>query len=154
MIVVAVPLVALWLLAPQQYVEVKNRETGEEYYALDAEEGDTVRLSWTHSIEHTPWVELYEISDGQLQLREVHVKSFGAGVDQIAPEVENRDGWVMMRGYERSFPALHFFQSRDVDRELVVNGREAELDGRVPQYAAVEVKPEQTPIILRWLEKL
>lgn len=138
---------------PQRYVEVSNRETGEEYFTSEAGPGDGVRLSWTHSVEKTPWVESYEISDGELALREVRIKSFGAGVDQIAPKVENVDGWVVMSGYERSFPELHFFQSRDVERKLLVSGREVDLDGRIPQYAPVEVRPAQSPRAMMWLKR-
>lgn len=144
---------AVWLLAPQSYVEVKNRETGEGYFVPEAGEGDAVRLSWTHSVERTPWVERYEVSDRGLELREVRIKSFGAGVDQIAPKVENVDGWVVMSGYERSFPALHFIHSRDVDRELIVAGREINLDTEIPQYAPVEVSSEKAPRAMMWFKQ-
>lgn len=142
---------AAWLLAPQTYVEVKNGETGEGYFAAEAGEGDTIRLSWTHSMERTPWVEEYEISDGEFHLREVRIKSFGAGVDQIAPKVENRDGWVVMSGYERSFDALRFIHSRDVGRTLAIAGENVDLDSDVPQYASVEVGVEDAPRIMAWL---
>jgi hypothetical protein len=145
-------LAAAWLLAPQSVVEVKNGETGEGYFAPEAEEGDTVRLSWTHSVERTPWVEEYEVSDGEFHLREVRIKSFGAGVDQIAPEVENVDGWVVMSGYERSFETLRFIHSRDVERKLVVAGEDMGLDEAVPQYAPVEVDVENIPRIMMWVK--
>lgn len=141
-----------WLLAPQRCVEVRNGETGETYFAPEVSEGDAVRLSWTHSVEHTPWVEEYEVEGGELALREVRIKSFGAGVDQLAPEVENADGWVVMSGYERSFPALRFIHSRDVDRELAVAGRKVDLEGRIPQYAPVEVEPTKMPWAMAWLK--
>lgn len=140
-----------WLLAPQTYVEVRNGETGEGYFAPEAGEGDTVRLSWTHSMEKTPWVEEYEVSGGELHLREVRIKSFGAGVNQIAPKVENADGWVVMSGYERSFPTLRFIHSRDVERKLAIAGKNVALDADVPQYASVEVGVENTPRIMAWL---
>lgn len=131
--------VGAWLLVPRSVVEVKSSETGERYFAARVEEGDLVRLSWTHSIEKTPWVEEYEISDGELHLRETRVKSFGAGVDQNAPKVENRDGWVVMSGYERSFETLRFFHSRNVERKLLVAGERVNLDAEVEQYEPVEV---------------
>jgi hypothetical protein len=143
---------AAWLLTPQSVVEIKDGETGEGYFASESEEGDIVRLSWTHSVERTPWVEEYEVADGEFHLREVRIKSFGAGVDQIAPKVENTDGWVVMSGYERSFDALRFIHSRDVERELVVAGKETGLDAEVPEYAPVEVGVENTPRIMMWLK--
>lgn len=139
-----------WLLAPQRVVEVRNSETGERHFTARVEDGDFVKLSWTHSIEKTPWTEKYELSDGEFWLREVRVKSFGAGVDQNAPEVENRGGWVVMSGYERSFETLRFFHSPSVDRELLVAGERVDLDGEVSQYDPVEVGAERVSRVAAW----
>ncbi|TCJ14849.1 DUF1850 domain-containing protein [Rubrobacter taiwanensis] len=128
-----------WLLRPEAHLTVSNSRTGEIYHRVEVREGSTVRLSWTHSIEKTPWVEVYEVSGGRFLLREARVKSFGAGVDQIAPEVRNADGWVILSGTGRSFPELRFFHSRGVDRELALDGRVLDL-GEVPQYAPVSVE--------------
>lgn len=141
---------SIWLLFPERYVEVRDRETGERYFLEAADEGETLRLSWVHSIEHTPWVEVYRVSDGRLALEEARVKSFGAGVDQVAPETETRDGWVILRGTERTFPALNFIYSEDVGHELRVGDRKLTLEERVPHHAAVEVGVERRPRVLRW----
>lgn len=147
-------LLAVWLLAPVRYVEVWDRGTGETYFVQLAKEGATVRLSWIHSIEHTPWVEVYRVSGGRLALEEARVKSFGAGVDQIAPEVATEDGWVILRGTGRVFPALHFIYSREVDYELRIGGRELELEERVPHHAAIGVRVKQSPRVLWWSRKM
>lgn len=147
-------LVAVWLLAPVRYVEVWDRQTGETYFARRAEEGDAVRLSWIHSVEHTPWTEVYRVSDGRLALEEARVKAFGAGVDQIAPEVATEDGWVILRGTGRMFPELHFIYSREADYELRVGGRELELEERVPHHAAIRVGVERSPRVLWWTRKM
>ncbi len=147
-------LVAVWLLAPVRYVEVWDRQTGETYFVQRAEEGATVRLSWIHSIEHTPWVEVYRVSGGKLALEEARVKSFGAGVDQIAPEVATEDGWVILRGTGRVFPALHFIYSRKVDYELRIGDRELELEEQIPHHAAIGVRVKQSLRVLWWARKL
>ena len=49
-------------------------------------------LSWTHSIEKTRWIELWQIQDNQLSLQETFVKGSGAGIDP-APNSVLRDGW-------------------------------------------------------------
>lgn len=147
-------LVAIWLLAPVRYIEVWDRQTGETYFVQRAQEGDAVRLSWIHSIEHTPWVEVYRVSGGRLMLEEARVKSFGAGVDQIAPEVATEDGWVILRGTGRVFRSLHFIYSREVDHELRIGGRELELEERVPHHAAIRVGVKQGPRVLWWTRKM
>ena len=95
-------------------------------------------------------MEEYEVSGGRLDLREVKVESFGAGVDQIAPEVENADGWVIMRGMDRSFEELHFINSRRAERTLQVAGEDVDL-GPLPRYAAVEVSVEDRPRLMWWM---
>lgn len=147
-------LVAVLVLAPVRYIEVWDRQTGETYFVRPAEEGDAIRLSWIHSIEHTPWTEVYRVSGGRLALEEARVKSFGAGVDQIAPEVATEDGWVILRGTGRVFPALHFIYSREVDYQLRIGGRELELEERVPHHAAIRVGVKQTPRLLWWTRKM
>jgi hypothetical protein len=142
---------AAWLLLPVQYVEVRDRDTGETYFLQPVSEGDSVRLSWIHSIEHTPWVEIYEVSDGEMALEEARVKSFGAGVDQVAPEVVTEDGWVKLRGTGRVFPALNFFYSKKVDYELRIEGRDIGLEDRVPHHAAVEVAVERGARVTGWI---
>lgn len=144
-------LVVAWLLMPVWYVEVWDRDSEETYFAWHVEEGDLVRLSWVHSIEHTPWMEMYRVSDGKLALEGTRIKSFGAGVDQIAPEVATEDGWVILRGTGRIFPALHFIYSREVDYDLRIEGRKLGLEERVPHHAAVRVEVKQSPRVLWWV---
>lgn len=140
----------IYAATPERRAEVVDRDTGKSYYSAEVDNGDTVRLEWTHTIEKTPWVEEYEVSGGRFDLREVKVKSFGAGVDQIAPEVENEDGWVIMRGMDRSFEELHFINSRRAERTLQVAEESVDLE-RMPRYAAVEVSVEDRPRIMWWL---
>jgi hypothetical protein len=146
----ALLLVLAGLLWPGQYLAVSNGETGEVYHRPEVREGSVVRVSWTHSIEKTPWVETYEVSDGRFLLREARVKSLGAGVDQLAPEARVEDGWVVLSGTGRSFPELRFFHSRGVERRLEVDGRPLDLEG-VPQYAPVEVDVRSGPRVAAWI---
>lgn len=148
--------VALGLLvyaaAPERGVEVRDRESGRSYFVREVEAGERVRLEWTHSIEKTPWVEVYEISGERFELREVKVKSFGAGVDQIAPEVENSGGWVTMRGTDKSFSGLDFINSPIARRTLKVSGEPVEL-GEIPAYAPIEVVVVDGPRFAWWLQR-
>lgn len=140
----------VYAATPERRAEVVDRDTGESYYSAGVEDGDAVRLEWTHTIEKTPWVEEYEVSGGKFDLREAKVKSFGAGVDQIASEVENENGWVILRGTGRSFEELRFINSRRAERTLRVAGENVDLE-RMPRYAAVGVSVENRPRLLWWM---
>lgn len=137
--------VILALLVFQQQLTVSDPESGEVYHRVAVENGEVVRLSWTHSVEKTPWVEVYEVADGGFLLREARVKSFGAGVDQLAPETRLEDGWVILGGTQREFPELRFLHSREVDRRLEVGGEALDLTS-LPERASVEVEVARGPV--------
>ncbi len=60
---------------------------------------DTITLSWTHTVEGTPWEEDYAIRDGALAVTRARVKRSGAGMD--AP-----DGAVWAQGWWHYAPLL------------------------------------------------
>jgi hypothetical protein len=60
---------------------------------------DTITLSWTHTVEGTPWEEDYAIRDGALAVTRARVRRSGAGMD--AP-----DGAVWARGWWHYVPSL------------------------------------------------
>lgn len=58
--------------------------------------GDTITLSWTHSIEKTEWREVWRAEDGRLVPVEARIKGFGAGMEP-PPEARLSDGWLVWR---------------------------------------------------------
>lgn len=60
---------------------------------------DTITLSWTHTVEGTPWEEDYAVRDGALALIQARVKRSGAGME--AP-----DGAVWSEGWWHYVPSL------------------------------------------------
>jgi hypothetical protein len=60
---------------------------------------EMITLSWTHTVEGTPWEEDYVIRDGALALTLARVKRSGAGMD--AP-----DGAVWAEGWWHYAPSL------------------------------------------------
>ncbi|MFL5041011.1 MAG: DUF1850 domain-containing protein [Xanthobacteraceae bacterium] len=60
---------------------------------------DTITLSWTHTVEGTPWEEDYVILRGALVVKQARVKRSGAGME--AP-----DGAVWAQGWWHYVPSL------------------------------------------------
>lgn len=142
----------IWLLLPARYLEIVDDKNGRRYALFPVEEGTRIRLSWTHSIEHTPWVEQYRIRGTELVLTTARVKSFGAGVDVEAPESEVAGGWVVMRKMNRTFDSLHFVYSHRVNHRLLIEGRDADLKACVPHHAPVEVRIRKLPRLMSMIE--
>jgi hypothetical protein len=60
---------------------------------------DAITLSWTHTLEGTPWEEDYAVLGGALVITEARVKRSGAGME--AP-----DGAVWAQGWWHYVPSL------------------------------------------------
>lgn len=138
---------AVIALVPRRFIAVVNSRTGDGYGLRRMRPGMTVQLSWTHSMEKTPWIERYQVRDRHFILLEAKVKSFGAGVDQDAPEVVTADGWVSMRGTGRTFASLTFLHSPDVGRRVTIGDTDFSLDDRVPADAPVEIRVGRAPAL-------
>lgn len=151
----AIPFVIglIFLGLPGVYLEVRNSRNGESYFLRRSRRGTRVTLSWVHSVERSPWVEHYEVVNHRFALREVNVKSFGSGVDPVAPVTRTSDGWVTMSEMQRDFPSLRFIHSPAVNRRLVIDGDELDLAERIPPYSPVEVCVRSAPKFLTWMIK-
>lgn len=135
-------------LLPRRFIAIANSRTGDGYGFGKVRPGTIIRLSWIHSMDKTPWIERYQVRGRRFALLEAKVKSFGAGVDQNAPEVVTADGWVTLRGTNRMFATLNFIHSPDVGRRVVIGDREFELDDRVPPDAPVEIRVRRAPAMV------
>lgn len=51
-------------------------------------------LGWTHSVEHTEWLEQWRVQDGALRLEEARVQGPGAGIHLPEGAQMTADGWV------------------------------------------------------------
>ncbi|MCQ0970213.1 DUF1850 domain-containing protein [Paracoccus sp. TK19116] len=51
-------------------------------------------LGWSHSVEHTQWVERWQVEDGQLHLIDATVQGSGAGMTIPDNAVKGSDGWT------------------------------------------------------------
>lgn len=138
---------------PRPYIEINDSRSGESYFLRRACRGSRVILSWTHSVDRTPWIERYAVGTGRFDLCEVLVKSFGSGVDVGVSDTTTADGWVVMGGATKSFRTLRFIHSPDVGRRLTINDHDIDLADRVPSYASVEIHVRCAPRILTALIK-
>jgi hypothetical protein len=60
---------------------------------------DTLTLSWTHTVEGTPWEEDYAVVNGALVIKQARVKRSGAGM-------EPPDGAAWAQGWWHYVPSL------------------------------------------------
>ena len=71
--------------------------------------GPGFSLHWTHSVEKTEWVELWEVHPKSLRLTQARIKGSGAGMEPGPGAVQENGWWVWSPQTE--VPALHLAAS-------------------------------------------
>ena len=103
-------------------LKISQSRTGQILQIHPVRCGDTVRLSWIHSVELTPWEEDYTIlSDGTLLLKTARFKSYGAGVPEYGGEHRLVQGWIVRDGINRELPALNWIHSHTANFQIHLN---------------------------------
>lgn len=113
-------------------VVIADHETGEILHAEHATEGTTIELEYTHSVEKTPIVEVYEIDEGTLINTEIHFSSYGAGLPSNA-DVE-REGGSFVSTPNTTHDDLHVSPGEIAGHTVTIDGSTYDLvamsDGR------------------------
>lgn len=85
--------------------------------------GDTVTLSWTHSVEKTEWREVWRAEDGRMVPVEARIRGFGAGMEP-PPDARLAGGWMVWRPAAPPSGRLELAASSFAgDHTLCVSGR-------------------------------
>lgn len=109
---------------PALLLNIAHGRTGQTLQTHRVLENDTIRLSWIHSVELTPWEEDYEIrGDTSLLLKRTRFKSYGAGVPEYGGRHRLDKGWIVRDGIDRRLPALNWIHSRTARFQIHLNGR-------------------------------
>ncbi|WNF38664.1 DUF1850 domain-containing protein [Bacillaceae bacterium IKA-2] len=122
---------------------IKEQRTNVEYLNVVVENGDKIEVHWIHSVELTPWVEVYEITDqrGQMELKliETRFQSFGAGVPdyQIGTAIIE-DGFIVINDLEVYIERFKWIHSHDASYELKLNGNMIIETKFLPHHIPIE----------------
>lgn len=100
-----------------------------------------VRITWRHSVELTPWTEIYVVNDdGELSLQSTVYKAYGAGTPDVEGNVELlSDGFIEVTGIERAIPFYSLFYIPVSHYSIEIAGKEFSLAGYVPDYTNVQI---------------
>ena len=113
-------------------LQVADAETGETLVTVPVEEGTTVKLAYTHSVEGSLVEEVYAVSGKKLEETQMRFRSYGWGLPS-REEVELVDGWFVFDP-DRAFDGIVVSTGPIADHELHVRGEQYDLyelaDGR------------------------
>nr|WP_276279985.1 DUF1850 domain-containing protein [Halorussus sp. DT72] len=111
----------------------EDAETGERLLSVPVSEGTTVALNYTHSVEKTPVLDVYEVNGTELEMVRMEFSSYGAGLPAQA-EVNVTDNGTFVFDPEGSYDRIFVSPGPVADHRLVVGDRAYDLvdlsDGR------------------------
>ena len=85
MAVAAIAVILLFLTVPDPgpCLRIRDADTGRTRARLVLREGDPFCVEFVHSVNRTPYYDLYEIRDGRIVMIGIVYYSFGAGVPEV-----------------------------------------------------------------------
>lgn len=116
-----------------RFLTVEDAETGDRLLTVPVTEGTTVALNYTHSVEKTPVLDVYEVNGTELEMVRMEFRSFGAGLPARA-DVNVTENGTFVFDPEGSYDRLSVSPGRIAGHELIVDDRRYDLvelsDGR------------------------
>jgi hypothetical protein len=105
---------------------VADAETGERLLVRPVAQGTTVALNYTHSVEKTPVLDVYEVNGTELEMVRMEFHSYGAGLPARA-DVNVTENGTFVFDPEGSYDRIYVAPGRIAGHELVVGDRPYDL---------------------------
>lgn len=145
----------LLLLFINHYAKVlviSHQETGEIYAVSKIRSGDKLTYEWIHSFEHIPWYEDYYVADtGALQLKEIRVAGFGAGIPEDKGTMSVENGMVYMRDLDDVFDHIQWLNSHTALQYIAINDVILIKGSEMPHHEPLKLEIKGR--ITQWLNR-
>ena len=115
---------------------VADADSAERLVEHPVDDGETVVLAYTHSVERTPVRDVYEVDDGALRMVRTEFSSFGAGLP--TDDVERTDDGYVVHLDDRH-ERLRVAPRAVAGHELVVGGTRYDLVALAEDRLAISV---------------
>ncbi|MBG0763286.1 MAG: DUF1850 domain-containing protein [Tissierellales bacterium] len=150
--IIAIIILTLLLLTSFYNINVLTFEHFQEEEILltfKVEEGYEFIVKWIHSVELTPWEEIFRIdSNNNIILDRTRFQQFGAGVPDFAGKtVEIKDGYITYGEINQKIPLLPYGISNFAKHTLVFNDVEYPLYELVPDGDRINIYTENISLL-------
>lgn len=103
-------------------------------------ESPTFALSWTHSVDKTPWIEFYERQDNGFILTDTKFKTFGAGVPHDGILLDRNDDMIHYQ-IDHFMPEINWVVDHDVRSTIYLSKDQPwEVYNEVDRYSEVKIR--------------
>ncbi len=137
LIIVAVAFFAAYLLRPQYYLVIRHGTTDVELARYQISEEDQFAVGFIHSVNKSPFIDLYEVTDGEIKVDATIYYAFGAGVEtnyepSYTMEVLE-DGAMVLGNLDRSLPdGVTYIVGAWSDHTLVIGDLLSDYESAIP----------------------
>ena len=137
-------LLMLMLLAPkQQYLILRNADSGQIMYHAPLAEGEIFSVSYTHSVNKSNVEEFYLLRGEDIYLTKLVYATFGAGMTTDAAAESgtvffyDEQGRMVIEGYDRLITGMIYHVAATADHILHIKGGLIHLTAIAPPTEAL-----------------
>ncbi len=150
LIIVAVVLFTIYLLRPQYYLIICHGTTDEELARYSISSEANFAVGFIHSVNKSPFIDLYDVTDGEITVDETIYYSFGAGVEtNLDPSYTLEildDGGMLLGNLNRPLPdGVTYIVGAWSDHTLVIGDIVSDYENAIPYIGEWEYS-DQLPI--------
>ena len=113
------------------YLTLRDGDTKEVYARYRVEEGDEFSVSFIHSVNKSPLIDVYQIRGHAIYVVRTIYYGFGAGIQTELEDGQTlaygEDGAMIVSGFDREMPHLSYIVGTVSDHMLTVHGKEISL---------------------------
>lgn len=127
--IIATLLIVALFFIPVNCLVLEHYQTGEILLLFNVQADDEFTVKWIHSVELTPWEEIFRIDDNnKIVLDRTRFQQFGAGVpDSAGTKTEYKDGYIIFSGINQKMDLLPYGISSFAKHSFIFKNREYEL---------------------------
>ncbi|MGY4688519.1 DUF1850 domain-containing protein [Salibacterium sp. K-3] len=128
----------------ERQLVIQHEREGESFIKIPIQTGDEVALSWIHSVEQTPWTDIFRVEEScDFMLEETRFESFGAGVEHKYEDVEQKDGTFVAKNMEECHNSVNWIHSHKAAYEVKVNQEVVAETSDLPHHAPLKILIEK-----------
>ncbi len=135
---------------------LKHFQGEQVLFSFYVKEGDEFTVKWIHSVELTPWEEIFRIDDqNEIVLDRTRFQQYGAGVpDECAGELCYEDGYIVYRNINQKIDSLPYGISDFAKHQFVFKDRTVNLYEIVPDGDRIYFYTEKMPLYKYLFKKI
>jgi hypothetical protein len=124
---------------------IEHAREGDVLFETDVETEDEIGLGWVHSVEKTPWTDIFTVKEAlcPLMLTETRFQSFGAGVEHEYEEIEHSDGIYTAKGLDECHESINWIHSHEARHEITINGQSVVASESLPHHEPLRILIEE-----------